>query len=86
MELEEIRKAFPIGTEVVFTWDDDGYEPGIEVELIGIVQNHNAFYFNGDVLGYFDMQVYNRKEKKYYKVHTGNAKLTRAQILDDLLN
>lgn len=90
MELEEIQESFPLGTEIKFTWDCD-YEPGQEIELVGIVKEHTPSYYGlslrtTQLLGYFTMQVYNRKDGKYYKVHYKSAKLSRAQILNDLLN
>ena len=85
MNLEDVKAAFPIGAEVSFHCDDGG-ETEYEWREIGIVQEYTPFYFGKEILGYFEIKVYNRETKKFHKAHVHNTKLTEEYIRNEALS
>lgn len=85
MDLDEVKKSFPIGAEVSFHCDDGGLTD-YECREIGIVQEYVPFYFGKDVLGYFDIRVYNRETKEFHKAPVHSTKLTEKYIRNESLS
>lgn len=84
MNLEEVTKAFPIGSQVSFLCDNG--ESNSEWRKLGIVQEYIPTYFGKDVLGYFSMKLYNSKTKKFHEAHVGNSELCKEYIRNKSLS
>lgn len=58
---------------------DDG-ETDSEWREVGIVQEYIPTYFGSEVLGYYNIKIYNSKSKIFRNAHVRSTKLTKEYI------